>query len=261
MSGDRAIDPLPLDQFPQESDTQDPGFEQLFAQLVDTAATPADGFDDDVAAAIAILDALDTSLASMSGQDGGTLDDAFADALSIDPTTAGEDVANFSAALPDLQTNVDNLGTLLTGPPLPGPVPGGGGGRPSTCGIFDFGTNPIIVAGQANFVVAQIAFTNNLTQPLTIKSYTWTPGQAYGFQVVDPIAGVVVQPGAQFVFRISAANGDLSPTSATLTLNTDGPDPQPCLNVKAEWSPAAGIGGGSPITNCVKCADWACPPA
>lgn len=260
MSGDRAIDPLPLENFPSESDTQDPGFEQLFAQLVDIAGTPADGFDDDVAAASSILDLLDSALASLSGQDGGTLDDAFADALTIDPATAAEDVVNFSAALPGLQANVDNLGILLTGPPLPGPVPGGGGARPSTCGIFDFGKNPISVGGQANFVVAHIAFTNNLAQALTIKGITWTPAQSFGFQVIDNIVGAVVQPGAQLVFRISASNGDLSTTSATLTLNTDGPDPQPCLNVTAEWSPAVGAGGGSPITNCVKCADWACPP-
>lgn len=259
MSGDRAIDPLPLANFPQESDTQDPGFEQLFADLTGNAATDADGFDTDVQIANTLLDSLQASLDSMAGQTGGTLDDAFAEMDALDPTPAGVDVVNLSAAIPDLSTNVDNLGNILGGPPLPGPVPGGGGGRPSTCGALDMGRNPISVAGQANFVRVVVTFKNNLSVPLTVKSTTWTPAQTFGFQVSPPIDGSVIQPGATLPITILAGNGDLNTTSATLTINTDGPDPQPCLNVTAEWSPAAGVGGGSPITNCVKCADWACP--
>lgn len=259
MSGDRAIDPLPLDNFPQESDTQDPGFEQLFADLTGNAATDADGFDADVQIASSLLDSLQASLDSMAGQTGGTLDDTFAEMDALDPTPAGVDVVNLSAAIPDLGTNVDNLGNILGGPPLPGPVPGGGGARPSTCGALDMGHNPISVGGQANFVRVVVNFKNNLTVPLTVKSTTWTPPQTFGFQVIPSIDGAVIQPGAILPITILAGNGDLTPTSATLTINTDGPDPQPCLNVTAEWLPAAGIGGGSPITNCAKCADWACP--
>lgn len=261
MSHGQAIDPLPLQDFPQESDTQDPGFEQLFADLTGNAATDADGFDTDVQIANSLLDSLQASLDSMAGQTGGTLDDTFADILSVDPAAAAEDVVNFSAALPVLQTNVDNLGNILGGPPLPGPVPGGGGTRPSTCGALDMGRNPITVAGQANFVRVVVGFKNNLSTPLTVKNTTWTPAQTLGFQVSPPVDGAVIQPGATLPITILAANGDLSTTSATLTINTDAPDPQPCLNVTAEWAPAVGIGGGSPITNCVKCADWSCPPA
>jgi hypothetical protein len=260
VSHGRAIDPLPLDQFPTEQDSADPGFEQLFSDLVSNAATPTDGFDDAVTLATSLLDSLDAGLASMGGQTGGTLDDAFADMDALDPAPAGEDVVNLSAAIPDLSTNVDNLGTILGGAPLPGPVPGGGGTRPSTCGSLDLGNNPYSVAGQANFVPVKVGLTNNFTTPLTVKSTTWTPAQTFGFQVNPPIDGAVIQPGAQLTLTIVASNGGVGTTQATLTVNTDGPDPQPCLNVTAEWTPAAGVGGGSPITNCVKCADWACPP-
>jgi len=259
MARTQAIDPLPLDQFPTEADSSDPGFEQLFSQLVDTAATPADGFDDDVAAASNILDQLDSALSELSGQTGGTLDDAFAEILTVDPDDALADVVNLTAALPDLQTNVDNLGVILGGPPLPGPVPGGGGTRPATCGALDMGTSPFQVAGQVNNVAVTVRLTNNFTTPLTVKGITWTPAQTFGFQVLPAIDGSVIQPGASLSINIVAANGEVGTTSATLTINTDGPDPQPCLNVTANWSPAVAGVAGSPITNCVKCADWACP--
>ena len=259
MSGNRAIDFLPLDNFPTEQDTSDPGFEQLFNDAVGDAGTPADGFEDDLAIANSLLDSIDASLTALSGLDGGTLDDAFADIDALDPTDAGQHVIDLQAALPELQTNVDNLGTILGGPPLPGPVPGGGGGRPSTCGSLDMGTAPFSVGGQVNQRKATVTLTNNLAQTLTVKGITWTPPQTYGFQVLPPIDGAVIPPGAALPINIYAASGQVGDTSATLTVQTDGPDPQPCLNVVAHWSPASSVGGGSPVTNCVHCADWACP--
>jgi hypothetical protein len=259
MSHGRAIDPLPLDEFPTEQDASDPGFEQLFNDLVGDAATPADGFDDDVAIANSILDQLDGALGELGGQTGGTLDDTFAEILTVDPNDAQADVSHLTAALPDFQTNVDNLGVILAGPPPVGPVPGGGGGRPSTCGSLDIGPHPFQVQGQVNQIRATVQLTNNQNQALKVKGITWTPPQTYSFIVAQDLAGAVIQPGGTLQFDILAANGDTSTTQATLTVNTDGPDPQPCLNVTAEWTPASASGGGSPITNCVKCADWACP--
>lgn len=260
MSGDRAIDPLPLDNFPQESDTQDPGFEQLFADLTGNAATDADGFDEDVQIASSLLDSLQAGLDSLAGQTGGTLDDTFVDILSLDPEPAAQHVVELQAAIADIGTNVDNLGNILGGPPLPGPVPGGGGGRPSTCGSLDMGTAPFLVAGNVNELKATVQLTNNFTVALTVKGTTWTPPQTFGFQVLPAIDGAVIQPGAALPITIYAGSGGVGDTSATLTVNTDGPDPQPCLNVVAHWLPASSGPGGSPITNCVKCADWACPP-
>lgn len=259
MSGNRAIDPLPLEDFPQESDTQDPGFEKLFADLVGDAATPADGWDDDIAIANSLLDSIDASLSELSGQEGGTLDDTFLEILAVDPGPAGDDVVNLSTAIPDVQSHVDNLGNILAGPPLPGPVPGGSGSRPATCGSLDMGGAPFSVAGNVNQIKTTVQFTNNLTVPLTVKGITWTPAQVFGFQVLPSIAGAVIQPGASLPITIYAASGGVGDTSATLTVNTDGPDPQPCLNVVAHWLPASGHGGGSPIGTCVKCADWGCP--
>ncbi|MBA0084813.1 MAG: hypothetical protein HRJ53_07450 [Acidobacteria bacterium Pan2503] len=228
----------------------------MFSQLVDTAATPADGFDDDVAAASAILDQLDGALGELSGQTGGTLDDAFADILTVDPADAGTDVANLQAAIPDVSSNVDQLGVILGGAPPVGPVPGGGGTRPATCGSLDMGAHPFLIAGNANFVPITVTLTNNFTYALTVKGVTWTPAQTYGFQVSPPIDGAVIQPGASLPITILAGAGGVGTTQATLTVQTDGPDPQPCLNVTAEW--IAGT-GPSPIGTCVKCSNWGCP--
>lgn len=128
MSHGRAIDPLPLEGFPTEQDASDPGFEALFADLVGDAGTPADGFEDDVAIANSLLDSLDAGLSLLSGQEGGTLDEAFVEILAVDADAPGEDIANLTTALPDVQSNVDNLGNLLTGAALPTPpTPGTGG--------------------------------------------------------------------------------------------------------------------------------------
>lgn len=129
MSGSNAIDPLPLADFPTEQDVSDPGFEQLFGNLVGDAATPADGFDADVDIANSLLDSLQAGLDAMAGQTGGTLDDAFLDILSLDPEPAGEHIVELQAAIADAETNVDNLGNLLATAALPvPPQPGGGGG-------------------------------------------------------------------------------------------------------------------------------------
>lgn len=237
-----------------------PDFSSLVNDSLGNAADPTDGFDQVLADLISIVDGLEGGLVALGGADGGDLDDTFVDILALDSDAPGTDVANLTTALPDVQTNVDNLGVILGGPPLPGPAPGGGGTRPSTCGSLDMGTAPFQVAGNVNPLVARVGLTNNFVQPLTVKGITWTPPQAFGFLVEENIVGAVIQPGAQLVFTIQAANGGVGTTSATLTVLTDGPDPQPCLNVIAHWLPGSPVGGGSPITNCVKCADWACPP-
>lgn len=131
MSGSNAIDLLPLTDFPTEQDVSDPGFEQLFTNLVGDAATPADGFDNAVSEASSLLDSLDGALDGLSGQTGGTLDDTFSEILTVDPAAAGDDVLNLAAAIPDTEGHVDNLGNILAAAALPAPpAPGGGGGAP-----------------------------------------------------------------------------------------------------------------------------------
>lgn len=260
MSGDNLIDPLsPLITDELELPLQ-PDFSSLVNDSLGNAAYPTDGFDQVLADLISIVDGLEGGLVALGGADGGDLDDTFLEISALDADAPGADVANLAAAIPDVQTNVDNLGNLLTGPPLPGPVPGGGGARPSTCGSLDLGSAPFEVAGNVNPLTARVGLTNNFVQPLTVKGITWTPPQTFGFLVEENIVGAVIQPGAQLVFTIQAASGSTGDNSATLTVSTDGPDPQPCLNVVAHWLAGSSVGGGSPITNCVKCADWACPP-
>jgi len=153
VSHGRAIDPIDITQFPTEQDVSDPGFEELFNQLVGDAGTPADGFEDDLAVANSLLDALDAALSEIGTQAanalellaesifrpphpvgppaGSTLDNVFAEILAVDPDLAGQDVLNLVDALPDVQTNVDTLGNdlaaagLPTPPQPPGPLPAG----------------------------------------------------------------------------------------------------------------------------------------
>jgi hypothetical protein len=251
------IQPLDLADFDPSTYPSDPGFADLVNQELTDSGTPADGFDGVWEDLVAIVDALEEGMILLGGADGGDLDDTFAEILELDPTEAGDHVALLSAAIPDVQTNVDNLGTLLGGPPLPGPVTGGGGTRPATCGSLDMGSHLFQVAGNVNFVTVTVGLTNNQSKALTVKGTTWTPAQTFGFRVIPDIAGSVIQPGATLPINIVAGNGGVGTTRATLTVNTDGPDPQPCLNVTAEWT--AGSGGGR-VPDCVKCADWSCPP-
>ncbi len=256
MSDKVLIQPLDLGDFDPSTYPSDPGFTDLVNQELSDSGTPADGFDGVWEDLVAIVDALEQGYVLLGGADGGDLDDTFAEILELDPTEAGEHVTLLSAAIPDVETHVDNLGNLLSGPPLPGPVPGGGGTRPSTCGSLDIGAHPTLVAGQANFVRVTVLLTNNTARPLTVEGTTWTPAQTFGFRVLPPIDGAVIQPGATLPITIVAASGAVGTTRATLTVNTDGPDPQPCLNVTAEWFIGTGTSG---VTNCVHCADWSCP--
>lgn len=253
MSHGRAIDPLPLDDFPQESDTQDPGFEELFNQLVGDAATSTDGFDDDVQIANDLLDSLDGALTSLGGQEGGTLDDTFLEILELDPRPAGQDVVNLAAALPDVQTNVDNLGNLVANAALPSPSTGtGAGGPPAGCDAvlgFDAINNKPPVTRQVNFTVfgAGVVLTidtNTLDQdtPGLFTMATSPLGQVPAGQPFQ--INVTLTTGAP-----AAIHGKITTTwhiqdgvehTSVLCLGVNVPDnfPQPSLG---------GGGGGPPI--------------
>src|SRR5215831_4539456 len=157
MSHGRAIDPIDVAQFPTEQDVSDPGFETLFGQLVGDSATAADGFDDDVAIANSLLDSLDGALSLLGGQEGGDLDDTFAEILAVDPELAGQDVANLAVALPDVQTNVDNLGNDLAAAGLPTP-PKPAGPLPAGCDAvlgFDITTSSPPIERDVQFLGGQ----------------------------------------------------------------------------------------------------------
>lgn len=254
MSGNRAIDPLPLQEFPSEADTQDPGFEQLFSDLVADAGTPADGFEDDLAIANSLLDSLDAALTTMSGQTGGTLDDTFVEILSVDPTPAGDDVANLSAALPDVQGNVDNLGTLLAGAALPAP-PGaggaGGGGAPASgCAVVNLGKVNQYTGGVFTHDVLPFTLQNQSAKTLNITAATWSVVLPNILSITPALPGKSIAPGASLSFDIVFTAAGDGPIDSTLTIQTDGPDPQPCIQVQAEIVPgspsAPGTGPSGP---------------
>jgi len=251
MSQGRAIDPLPLEQFPSEADSSDPGFEQLFADLVADSATPADGFDDDVAAASGILDSLDGALGDLGGQTGGTLDDAFAEVDALDPGPAAQNLTDFEAALPDATAPVDNLGIILAGavlptPPQPAPTTAPG------CASIDMGGGPIVGPVGTVFRVWTVTLTNKLSIPLTILSHKWDPDLGFTFQAIfgppgppfPALEGQVIPPFAAVQISIYFGTGSPGTFTSTLRLQTDGPDPQPCLTVTATGF--ASRGGGLP---------------
>lgn len=253
MSGTNAIDPLPLGDFPLESDTQDPGFEQLFSDLVGDAGTPADGFEDDVDIANALLDSLDASLDSLSGQTGGTLDDTFADILSVDPEPARMDAVNFAAALPDMQTNVDNLGNLVAGAALPAPpAPTGGGTAAGGCLVLDAGDVPEYTGGRFTSFPIPVTLQNNTQQTVTIKGETWSPNYPTILAQTPSIVGKQIAPGGSLTFDIVVTAAGDGPIQSTLTVQTDSPDPQPCIIVKlniivgSPGGPGPGPGGPQP---------------
>lgn len=251
MSGDRAIDPLPLDNFPQESDTQDPGFEQLFADLTGNAATDADGFDADVQIASSLLDSLQASLDSLAGQTGGTLDDTFAEMDALDPTPAGDDVVNLSAAIPDLSTNVDNLGNLIAGATLPAPpTPGAGGMSVGTA------TGPVLPCnGRQGFApgtacgsypcVAVVPFTNNSNSNQIIQSITLVQ-QPGGPWTVTTDAQPSLPAGATVNLRITATRAPQPTETAQVQILIQGfPTPLVfCMDASTGGTVGGGGGGG-----------------
>lgn len=130
MSGDNLIDPLsPLITDDIQLPLQ-PDFSSLVSDSLGNSADPTDGFDQVLADLISIVDGLEGGLIALGGADGGDLDDTFVDILALDSDAPGVDVANLSAAIPDVQTNADNLGNLLTAVALPAPPTGGGGAPP-----------------------------------------------------------------------------------------------------------------------------------
>src|SRR5260370_4111254 len=108
-----AFPPLPLD----------PGFLQLVSDELQDAALPTDGFDTVFDELVAIVDALDTALGLLNP----TLDETFAEALTIDAQPVSDTVDLFTASLVPSDSAVNDLGALLAGVAAPAPSVRGGG--------------------------------------------------------------------------------------------------------------------------------------
>jgi len=251
MSKTRAIDFLPLDQFPTDQDTSDPGFEQLFGELVGIAGTDADGFDADIAVASSLLDSLQTALDAMGGQTGGTLDDTFAEILTVNPDDAAADVLNLQAALPGFSGNVDNLGNLIAGVTLPAPPAGGGGGggggggpapRPPCTAILGFG-NP----GPPSVPFTQSAYFHNPTNaPFKVTGVRFEQDQAGVYQMTNACVGVTLNPGDSCVIQVTITADPGPGVGAYVLIDTD---TYATINLCCSTGVALGIqtGGGGVI--------------
>jgi len=226
MSHGRAIDPLPLEDFPTEQESADPGFTQLFSELVGDAGTPADGFEDAVLEASALLDSLDAGLGLLGGQTGGTLDEAFADIETLDAGPVGDNLISFQTDLPAAFAPVDNLGNLITGVTLPAPpgVGGGGGGAgggqgppPPCAAILGMG-NP----GPPTIPFTQTAYFHNPTSgPITVLDVRLFPDKPDVYTVTTQCAGVTLNPGDSCLISVTA-NVDPGPGVAVqIVLDTD----------------------------------------
>ncbi len=121
MAAKVLIQPLDLSNFDPSTYPSDPGFADLVTQELGDSGTLSDGFDTVWEDLVAIVDALEEGMILLGGADGGDLDDTFADILTVDPTEAGDHVAQLSAAIPDVEGHVDNLGSPLTAASPPAP--------------------------------------------------------------------------------------------------------------------------------------------
>lgn len=251
MSGQNAIDLLPLTDFPTEQDASDPGFESLFNDLVGDAATPADGFDDDVQIASNLLDQLDGALDGLSGQTGGTLDDTFAEILTVDPGPAGDDMANLAAAIPDTEGHIDNLGNLIAGATLPAPPQPGTGGM-----TVQTATSPVLPcngsqgfgagAGCGSYpCVALVPFTNNSGQNQTISSITLIQ-QPGGPWTVTTDLTPSFPAGASGNLKITATRAPQANETAQVQILIQGfPTPLVfCMDAGTGGTTGGGSGGG-----------------
>jgi hypothetical protein len=126
MSKGLLIDPLVLDPAEFPPLPLQPGFAQLVKDELGNVVTSADGFDQAVADAVAVIDALDGILTVM----GNDLVDAFLEADLIDPQPVSDTVDGYTASLTPTSSAVDDLGTLVgtAAAPTPTPPSGGGGG-------------------------------------------------------------------------------------------------------------------------------------
>src|SRR5713101_1477157 len=209
-----------------------PGFAQLVQDELGDVATPADGFDDVLAEAVGIVDALAGALDSL----GGELLDTFAEA----------DLVARAAAVGAAGAAVNSLGVLITsssGPTIPPPP-----GAPSPavqCGTLDFGSGAAVGPTGTQVRAATMELKNIGATPFTVRSTTFSPDLGFTFEVFPSLVGQVVQPGASLAVRVTFQSGSLGTFQATLTIHTDRPDPQPCLLLRATAVQGSAFPGGT----------------
>src|SRR5258707_304701 len=181
-----------------------PGFAQLVQDELGDVATPADGFDEVLAGAVGIVDALDAALGDL----GGGLLDAFAEADLVDPAAAGDNLVAGNAAVVAVVQ-----------------FPGG--------------------IGFGQLVTEFVQLRNVGATPFTVRSVLSAPNTPTVWTVTPDVTGMVFPPGSSVTLTISV-RAEPGNWSGTFTVNTDRPDPQPCIMWSAQFTTPPAVGGGAP---------------
>ncbi len=219
-----------------------PGFAQLVMDELGDVATPADGFDDVLAEAVGIVDALAGALDSL----GGELLDTFAEADLVDPAAAGDNLVAGEAAVGAAGAAVDSLGGLIASSSGPTAAPPPGAPSPAVqCGTLDFGSGAAVGPTGTQVRAATMELKNIGATPFTVRSTTFSPDLGFTFEVFPSLVGQVVQPGASLAVRVTFQSGSLGTFQTTLTIHTDRPDPQPCLLLRGTAVQGSAFPGGT----------------
>lgn len=216
---------------------------QTLSDTLGDLGTPADGFD-------SYLNETITLLSGLENLGGALLEDlnlAAGIAGTIDPTSLNSDAASLPASLAAGDAIVADANALLgsVGPPPPAGGGGGGGGTgggaSTPCVDVNFGT----VTGYSQPLQRTLTLVNHSGTPITVKSVTPAAQQGNIAALVPDPTGIVLAPGAslQLTVGIYAVPGTYS---FSWTLNTDAPDPQPCITVELVARDPVGDGGTGP---------------
>lgn len=125
---------------------------------------------------------------------------------------------------------------------------GGGGGTPGACAAIDFGSIPTSTAGAANSVTTQWLVGNTTGKDLHVTGAPITAGQTGVFFTDPEPNGSTIPAGGTLSITIVFAPPAPGTYNATMTLETDGPDPQPCANLTGTAT-GPNLLGGPPAGN------------
>lgn len=239
--------PAPLQTIPENAfDTSlpPPQYSADFASIVGNAASDTDGFEEifstlaghlaDAPNFLTGLDSVVDGLGAAGDPAGIPFEQDFSDSLA----------SSISAG----QGDFDTFAVHLTGnnPPAGGGGSGSGGGS-AQCPLVDFGSGPATGPTGTQYRSVTMHLKNTTNHTVTVKHTVITKDTSgNGFAVFPSIDGKKIAAGAVLDITITFGTGTFGTFTATLTVNTDLPDPQPCLSLKATaFQGTSGGGGGS----------------
>lgn len=225
---------LTSDQLDVSTDTFD--FQQSLSDTLGDFGTEKDGFD-------ALVNEVTTELQGQ-GDPGSSMDEdlaaASAIAGTIDPHSLDADIASLPASLAEGDAVLHDANALLGSVTSPAPAPTAPAPAPAVCDHIDFGTT----TGFSQPISRTATYTNSRAQTVTIRSVTLSPDAPNLWSVSPNLVGLQLAPGAsvQITITVTASPGDLT---GQLTINTDAPDPQPCITweLVAQTPPNVSQGG------------------